>query len=69
MTSVFDAEWVRGLPKTELHLHLIGATSPQTVVELARRHPQTTGADRNGRAPAISIPSGTSTPSSRCTRP
>lgn len=42
MTSVFDAEWIRGLPKTELHLHLIGATSPQTVVELARRHPHTT---------------------------
>lgn len=41
MTTVFDAEWIRALPKTELHLHLVGATSPQTVVELARRHPQT----------------------------
>ncbi len=37
----FDREWVRSLPKTELHVHLVGATSPLTVVELARRHPQT----------------------------
>lgn len=41
MTPFVDAEWIRSLPKTELHLHLVGATSPQTVVELARRHPQT----------------------------
>jgi len=41
MATELDREWVRSLPKTELHVHLIGATSPQTVVELARRHPQT----------------------------
>jgi aminodeoxyfutalosine deaminase len=30
--------FVRALPKVELHLHLIGSASPQTVVELAARH-------------------------------
>ena len=34
------AEWIRGLPKTELHIHLVGATSPETVLDLARRHPE-----------------------------
>jgi len=33
-------EFVRGLPKAELHLHLQGAASVPTVLELARRHPQ-----------------------------
>lgn len=32
--------FVRGLPKAELHLHLQGAASVPTVLELARRHPQ-----------------------------
>ncbi len=27
------------LPKTELHLHLVGSASAPTVLELARRHP------------------------------
>jgi aminodeoxyfutalosine deaminase len=31
--------FVRGLPKAELHLHLQGAASVPTVLELARRHP------------------------------
>jgi aminodeoxyfutalosine deaminase len=32
-------EFVRGLPKAEIHLHLQGAASVPTVLELARRHP------------------------------
>lgn len=32
-------EYVRGLPKAELHVHLQGAASLPTVLELARRHP------------------------------
>jgi aminodeoxyfutalosine deaminase len=31
--------YVRGLPKTELHLHLVGSASPATVLELSQRHP------------------------------
>lgn len=33
-------EFVRRLPKVELHLHLIGAAPPSAVVELARRSPE-----------------------------
>jgi aminodeoxyfutalosine deaminase len=32
-------DFVRGLPKAELHVHLQGAASVPTVLELARRHP------------------------------
>jgi aminodeoxyfutalosine deaminase len=32
-------EYVRGLPKAEIHVHLQGAASVPTVLELARRHP------------------------------
>jgi len=40
MTSTPDtATFVAGLPKVELHVHLVGAASVQTVLELARRHP------------------------------
>jgi aminodeoxyfutalosine deaminase len=35
---VFD--FIRTLPKTELHVHLLGAASVDTVLELARRHPE-----------------------------
>lgn len=31
--------FVTSLPKTELHVHLVGAASVDTVLELARRHP------------------------------
>jgi aminodeoxyfutalosine deaminase len=32
-------EFVRGLPKAEIHVHLQGAASVPTVLELAQRHP------------------------------
>ena len=32
--------FVRGLPKAELHVHIQGAASAATVLELARRHPE-----------------------------
>lgn len=31
--------FIAALPKTELHLHLVGSASTETVLELARRHP------------------------------
>ena len=31
--------FLRALPKTELHVHLLGSASPSTVLDLARRHP------------------------------
>ena len=33
------ADFVAALPKTELHLHLVGSAAPETVLTLARRHP------------------------------
>ncbi|WP_370613928.1 adenosine deaminase [Mumia sp. Pv 4-285] len=32
--------FVHDLPKAELHVHLLGAASPETVLGLARRHPE-----------------------------
>ena len=33
------AAWIAALPKVELHVHLVGSASVPTVLELARRHP------------------------------
>jgi aminodeoxyfutalosine deaminase len=38
-------DFIRGLPKAELHVHHVGSASPRIVAELAERHPGTVPAD------------------------
>ncbi|MBN8621225.1 MAG: adenosine deaminase, partial [Anaerolineae bacterium] len=38
-------EFIRAMPKVELHVHLQGATQPETWLELARRNHITLPAD------------------------
>ncbi|MEI5672651.1 MULTISPECIES: adenosine deaminase [unclassified Nocardioides] len=39
------SDFIRGLPKAELHVHHVGSASPRIVSELAERHPGTVPSD------------------------
>lgn len=38
-SSLENADFVAGIPKAELHVHLVGSAPLETVLELARKHP------------------------------
>jgi aminodeoxyfutalosine deaminase len=40
MPTVEMSAFVAALPKVELHLHLVGSAAPESVLTLARRHPE-----------------------------
>jgi len=44
-TSTGLGQFIRGLPKAELHVHHVGSASPRIVSELAARHPGTVPSD------------------------